>query len=190
MIPYSVQQEYHSLTGIHLLNFDYLLYCFSLKLQIWHLLRARSSLTFRQTIGCRLFLKLVYDIITYSYSHKKLDSLEIWAVKIRFLLIYENMLKCIGTARRECTAKQENKTSYNTDYIVPDLIDFFGDGWKEIKTRLKKEIFVIVKKIELTKYWFTVSDFSDFPKAHMQKCSGHLYFLLKSKVKFTTFRTF
>ena len=27
----------------------------------------------------------------------------------------------------ECTAKQENKVSYNTSYIVPDLIDFFGD---------------------------------------------------------------
>ena len=26
-----------------------------------------------------------------------------------------------------CTAKQENKASYNTDYIVPDLIDFFGN---------------------------------------------------------------
>ena len=100
------------------------------------------------------------------------------------------MLKNIAMTCSEYTAKQENKTSYNTDCIVPDLIDFIDDGWKEIKTRLKKEIFVIVKKIELTKYWFTVSDFSDFPKAHMQKCSGHLYFLLKSKVKFTTFRTF
>ena len=44
------------------------------------------------------------------------------------------MLKRIATARSECTAKQENKTSYNTDYIVPDLIDVFGDDWKEIKT--------------------------------------------------------
>ena len=37
------------------------------------------------------------------------------------------MLKIIATARSECTAKQGNKASYNTDYIVPDLIDFFGD---------------------------------------------------------------
>ena len=37
------------------------------------------------------------------------------------------MLKNIATARSECTAKQENKTSYNTDYIFPDLTDFFGD---------------------------------------------------------------
>ena len=41
-------------------------------------------------------------------------------------------------ARSECTAKHENhenKASYNTDYIVRDLIDFFGDNWKEIKTQ-------------------------------------------------------
>ena len=38
----------------------------------------------------------------------------------------------------ECTAKQENKASYNTYYIVPDLIDFFGDDWKEIKTQAEK----------------------------------------------------
>ena len=37
------------------------------------------------------------------------------------------MLNSIATARSECTAKQENKASYNTDHIVPDLIDFFGD---------------------------------------------------------------
>ena len=37
------------------------------------------------------------------------------------------MLKSIPAVRIECTAKQENKASYNTCYIVPDLIDFFGD---------------------------------------------------------------
>ena len=36
-------------------------------------------------------------------------------------------VESIATARSECTAKQENKASYNTDCIVPDLIDFFGD---------------------------------------------------------------
>ena len=36
------------------------------------------------------------------------------------------MLKSTAAARSECTAKHENKASYNTDYI-PDLIDFFGD---------------------------------------------------------------
>ena len=54
-------------------------------------------------------------------------SLEIWAVKLRFLLIYENMLKNIATASSECTAKYKNKASYNTDYIVSDLIDFVSD---------------------------------------------------------------
>ena len=44
----------------------------SLKLQIWSLLRARSSLTFRQTIECKL--KLVRDMIT-TYSPMSLDSL-------------------------------------------------------------------------------------------------------------------
>ena len=48
------------------------------------------------------------------------------------------MLKSSATARSECTAKQENKASYNTCYIVPDLIDFFGDDWKEIKTQTEK----------------------------------------------------
>ena len=43
-----------------------------------------------------------------------------------------NMLKSIAAARSECTA------SYNTYHIVPDLIDFFGDDWKEIKTQTEK----------------------------------------------------
>ena len=48
------------------------------------------------------------------------------------------MLKSIATARSEGTIKQENKASYNTYCIVPDLIDFFGDDWKEIKTQTEK----------------------------------------------------
>ena len=58
--------------------------------------------------------------------------------KLWFLLIYENMLKSIATACSECTAKYESKASYNTDYVVPDLIDFFDDDWKEIKTQTEK----------------------------------------------------
>ena len=58
--------------------------------------------------------------------------------KLRFLLIYENMFKSIATARSECKAKHENKATYNTDYIVPDLIDFLNDDWKEIKTPIEK----------------------------------------------------
>ena len=44
------------------------------------------------------------------------------------------MLKSIAKARSECTTKQEN----NTFYIVPDLIDFFGSDWKEIKAQTEK----------------------------------------------------
>ena len=43
----------------------------SLKLQIWRLLQARSSLISRQTIECGFPLKLVRDmIITYSQMHR------------------------------------------------------------------------------------------------------------------------
>ena len=69
------------------------------------------------------------------------------------------MLKSIATARSEFTAKHENKASYCTDYIVPDLIHFFGNDRKEIKCGLKKEIFIFVKNIVLTKIWFVVSNF-------------------------------
>ena len=44
----------------------------------------------------------------------------------------------IATARSGFTANHKNKAGHNTDYIVPDLIDFFGDDWKEIKTQIEK----------------------------------------------------
>ena len=31
-------------------------------------------------------------------------------------------------------------------------IDFFGDGWKEIRTQIENEIFIFVKKI----YWLKI----------------------------------
>ena len=49
-----------------------------------------------------------------------------WIVKHRVLLIYGNRLKSIAATRSKCVTKHENKASYKTDYIVPDLIDFFG----------------------------------------------------------------
>ena len=52
--------------------------------------------------------------------------------------MYEIMLKSIATAHSECIVKQEIKASYNTCYIVPNLIDFFGDDWKEIKAQTEK----------------------------------------------------
>ena len=48
------------------------------------------------------------------------------------------MLKRTATARPDITAKQENKANYNTYYINPDLIDFFGDDRKEIRTQTGK----------------------------------------------------
>ena len=45
--------------------------CCHVKLQIWRLLRVRSSLTFRQKIERRFTLRLAYDmIITYSQMHR------------------------------------------------------------------------------------------------------------------------
>ena len=32
----------------------------------------------------------------------------------------------------------ENKVSYYTDYVVLDLIDFFGDDWKETRKQIEK----------------------------------------------------
>ena len=66
------------------------------------------------------------------------------------------MLKSIA-APSECTAKQ-NKASYNTDYIVSTLTSMAMIE-KRSKPRLKKEIFIIVKNIVLTKNWFIVSNF-------------------------------
>ena len=91
----------------------------------------------------------------------------------RKTLISFNLWKYIEkhyTARNECTAKHKNKASYNTDFIYPDLIVFFNYDWKAIKRRLKKEIFIFVKKsILLTKNWFVVSNFWEFPKHHTEK---------------------
>ena len=45
------------------------------------------------------------------------------------------MLKSIATADSERSAKQENKASYSTDYIVPGLVHFFekhqNADWKK-----------------------------------------------------------
>ena len=56
------------------------------------------------------------------------------------------MLKSIATSSAQCITKHENNASYNTDYIVADLIDFFGDDWKEIKKQIEKRNTYICKK--------------------------------------------
>ena len=46
----------------------------------------------------------------------------------------------------ECTEKHGNKASYNADYIISDLIDFFGDGWKETEMQIEIKNIYICKK--------------------------------------------
>ena len=50
-------------------------------------------------------------------------------------------------AGSECTRKHENKVSYNTDYIFPDLIDFFGDELKRNQNTDWKKIYLYLSKI-------------------------------------------
>ena len=108
-----------------------------------------------------------------------------WAVKLRFLLIYENILKSNATASSGCTTKHENKVSYNTDYNVPDLIDFFGNDWKEITTQgEKKEIFIFAKNIVQT--FLLVFSMNFLNTKWKIYISGQLYVLLKPKAKLTT----
>ena len=64
---------------------------------------------------------------------------------------FRNMLKNIATTRIECTAIFKNKASYYTDYIVLDLIIFLAMNEKRSENRLKKETFMFVKNIVLTK---------------------------------------
>ena len=56
------------------------------------------------------------------------------------------MFKRIVAASSECTTKHENKASYNTDYIVLDLIDFFGYDCKETRMQIEKRNICICKK--------------------------------------------
>ena len=66
------------------------------------------------------------------------------------------MSKSIATARIECTTKHENKTSYNTDYIVPGLINFLGDDSKEIRTWIEKRNIYICEKHCTDQNWMLV----------------------------------
>ena len=50
------------------------------------------------------------------------------------------------TAHSECTTKYENKTGYNTDYIVPDYIDVVGDDLKEMRKQIEKRNIYIREK--------------------------------------------
>ena len=50
-------------------------------------------------------------------------------------------------------------TFVNTDRLALDLIDFLAMIEKRSKRRLKKETFIFVKNIVLTKNWFVVGNF-------------------------------
>ena len=56
------------------------------------------------------------------------------------------MLKSILMASSECTAKHKSKASYNTEYFIPNLTEFFDDDLKEIKTQIEKRNIYICKK--------------------------------------------
>ena len=51
------------------------------------------------------------------------------------------LLEGIEMARSECATKYKSKASYNTvpDLIkLPDLINLFGNDWKDIRTLIEK----------------------------------------------------
>ena len=111
---------------------------------------------------------------------------------LRFLLIYENM--CWKALQRlVLSAEQNTKTMQATTQTTLLLIwwTFLAIIEKKSKRRLKKEILIFVKNTLLTKNWFVPGKFCEFCKHHMEKCrSCHLYFLVKTKIKFTTFKSF
>ena len=50
-------------------------------------------------------------------------------------------------------------TFVNTDRLALDLIDFLAMIEKRSKRTLKKETFIFVKNVALTKNWFVVGNF-------------------------------
>ena len=120
---------YHSIDHV-LICIHWLVMHFVLLILIHHALITTSYIDFYNSQRFS-FLHKNFSITQLEHSHKKWNSLEIWAVKLRFLLMYKNMLKSIATVRGECTAKHKSKASYNTDYIFPDLIEFI---WRWLKS--------------------------------------------------------
>ena len=76
------------------------------------------------------------------------------------------MLKSIPAAHSECTAKQE--TRRDTLFLI--WLTSLAMIEKRSKSGLKKkEMFLIVKNVVLTKNWFVVSNFLELPKDHTEK---------------------
>ena len=57
-------------------------------------------------LNARMYLQPPHSLVVNVFIVTR-NNMEIWTVKLQFLLIYENMLKSIAVARSECTAKQE-----------------------------------------------------------------------------------
>ena len=65
-------------------------------------------------------MKQLTSYILSQHSYKKKHSQEIWAVKLRFLLIYENKLKAL---QRSVVSTQQNKktrqaTTQTTLFVI------------------------------------------------------------------------
>ena len=69
------------------------------------------------------------------------------------------------------SSQQNNKTRQTTTQTTLFLIRLTSLAMieKRSKRRLEKEIFIIVKNILLTKNWFVVTDFWEFPEGHAEK---------------------
>ena len=53
-------------------------------------------------------LSIIKTLIHVIAESQEIHGLKIWAIKLRVLLISDNMLKNIATANGECTEKNEN----------------------------------------------------------------------------------
>ena len=87
-----------------------------------------------------------------SQNHKNQHSLEIWVVKLRFLLIYENMLKSTAVV----SAQWNTKTRRTAIQATLLLIWFNNLAMIEKRWKLKKEFFIFVKNIVLTENWLII----------------------------------
>ena len=73
--------------------------------------------------------------------------MEIWAVKLRFFFIYENMLKSIATALSECTkiTKTRQATTQTTLFLIS--LTFLAMIEERTEHRLKKKEYICKKML-------------------------------------------
>ena len=103
----------------------------SLKLQIWRLLRARSSSTLRQTIQCGFTLKLVRDMIMHRTDKYSQHCSIIWPVWLNgWVFVYE--LSGCGFESRCC--------HYCVTFIVSKIILLLERPHKDLKQKDAEEV--------------------------------------------------